>query len=162
MFTPPPLPGWEGLHPLIIHFPVALLLVAPLFIVLGMVFRKSVRCFLLAALVVMILGTTAIFVAVPTGEAAARLAVRTNEMAPVLTRHQDLAEKTRLTFTALSVLFTVGFVVTKHIKPGRLVSALLLLVFLALYAGGALLLANTAHNGGRLVHQFGVHARVAG
>jgi uncharacterized membrane protein len=162
MFTPPPLPGWDGLHPLIIHFPVALLLAAPLFILLGMAFQKSARCFLLAALVVMFLGTAATYVAVPTGEAAARLAVRTEEMAPVLTRHEDLAEKTRLTFTALSVLFAAGMLVTKLFKPGRLLSALLLFVFLALYAGGALLLSNTAHNGGRLVHEFGVHAMVAG
>jgi uncharacterized membrane protein len=161
MFTPPPLPGWNGLHPLVIHFPVALLLVAPLFIVLGIVFQKSVRCFLLAALVIMVLGTAATFVAVPTGEAAARLAVRTDEMAPVLTRHQDFAEKTRLAFTVLTVLFAAGVVVAKFFRLGRLVSALLLLAFLALYTGAALLLANTAHNGGRLVHQFGVHAMVA-
>ena len=54
----PPIPSWSELHPLVIHFPIALLLVAPIFI-LGAVFTdpKKGRPFLLAALVLMILGT---------------------------------------------------------------------------------------------------------
>ena len=31
----PPFPTWDSLHPLIIHFPIALLLVCPLFILIG-------------------------------------------------------------------------------------------------------------------------------
>lgn len=31
----PPIPNWTGLHPLVIHFPIALLLVTPLFIIAG-------------------------------------------------------------------------------------------------------------------------------
>ena len=31
----PPFPLWDSLHPLIIHFPIALLLVCPLFILIG-------------------------------------------------------------------------------------------------------------------------------
>src|SRR5450759_3598419 len=76
LFSLPPLPTWDGLHPLVTHFPIALLLVAPLFVVLGLFRRPSARAFLLAALLLMVLGTTAIFVAVPTGEAAGRLACR--------------------------------------------------------------------------------------
>jgi hypothetical protein len=34
-------------------------------------------------------------------------------------------------------------------------------VLLAFYGFGALLLSDTAHNGGRLVHEFGVKALVA-
>ena len=44
---------------------------------------------------------------------------------------------------------------------GRLVSTVLPLVFLLFYGVGVLLLTNTAHNGGRLVHEFGVRAMVA-
>ena len=100
----PPLPSWDGLHPLIVHFPIALLLVAPLFVVIGVVFRRS-RLFLWAALLLMALGTTATFFAVSTGEAAGKLAERTPQINAVLERHEDLAETTRLVFTALTVIF---------------------------------------------------------
>ena len=43
----------------------------------------------------------------------------------------------------------------------RLTTTILPLAFLVLYSAGALLLVNTAHNGGRLVHEFGVRAMVA-
>lgn len=160
MFTPPPLPGWDGLHPLIVHFPVALLLVAPLFLILGALFPKRAGGFLSASLLLMTLGTAATYLAVPTGEAAARLADRSEEMAPVLTRHEELAERSRMAFTALTLLFGAGLLASRFVKLRRAVAAVLLIAFLGLYAAGALILANTAHNGGRLVHQFGVTAMI--
>ncbi len=47
----PSLPGWDGLHPLVVHFPIALLLVAPVFVVLGLVLPRAGRGFLVGALV---------------------------------------------------------------------------------------------------------------
>jgi uncharacterized membrane protein len=161
MFTLPALPGWDGLHPLIVHFPVALLLVVPFFILIGLLFQKAARGFLLAALVLLALGTMGTFLAVPTGEAAARLAERTDEMAPVLTQHQSLAEKTRLAFTALTLLLATGMAFAKFRRPGRIPPTVLLLGFLVVWAGATLLLVNTAHTGGLLVHQCGVHALVS-
>ena len=54
----PPIPSWTELHPLVIHFPIALLLVAPLFIIIGMIVNpQKGRPFLIAALILMLLGT---------------------------------------------------------------------------------------------------------
>jgi uncharacterized membrane protein len=36
------------------------------------------------------------------------------------------------------------------------------LIYLVLYVAGAVLLVQTAHRGGQLVHEFGVHANVSG
>jgi uncharacterized membrane protein len=156
----PPLPSWDGLHPLIIHFPIALLLVAPLLVVLGALAGKRGKGMLMAALILMVLGTAFSYVAVETGEAAAELADRTPQMAPVLAHHQKLAERTRLMFTVLTLLFaaiTLGPALLKRDMKRPLALALYA-CFLALYAVGAITLANTAHNGGRLVHEFGVRA----
>ena len=156
----PPLPSWDGLHPLIIHFPIALLLVAPLLVVLGVLAGKRGKGLLMAALILMALGTAFSYVAVETGEAAAELADRTPQMAPVLAHHQKLAERTRLMFTVLTFLFaaiTLGPALLKRDMKRPLALALYA-CFLTLYAVGAITLANTAHNGGRLVHEFGVRA----
>lgn len=158
----PPIPSWDGLHPLVIHFPVALLLVAPVLVVLGALWKKHASGLLLAALVLMVLGTAAAYVAVETGEAAAELADRSPEINPVLHHHQQLAERTRLVFTGLTVVFAAIVLVPAFLKREfkRPLQLAIYALFLVLYAGGALLLANTAHNGGRLVHEFGVRAFV--
>lgn len=160
MFQLPQVPSWEGLHPLVIHFPVVLLLIAPLFIVLGLFFRERGRCFLAAALLIMALGTVSTYVAAESGEAAGKVADKSPEMMPVLSRHQELAESTRLAFSALTVLFALLLVVPRFVKSlSKPVLALALnLVFLALYMTSTLILMNTAHQGGRLVHEFGVQS----
>lgn len=163
MFSLPPIPTWDGLHPLVTHFPVALLLVAPLFIVLGLARRASRSAFLKAALLLMFLGTIAIYVAVPTGEAAGRLAERSPQINQVLERHEELAEAARVLFTALTVIFAVivfGPIVLKKDLEKRATLALHV-AFLMLYGAGAAVLTNTAHQGGQLVHALGVHALTA-
>jgi uncharacterized membrane protein len=161
MIELPPMPSWDGLHPLIIHFPVALLLVAPLFVVVGLAVRAHRRAFLVSALLLMVLGTTAAWVAVETGEAAGKLADRTPEVNAVLEHHETLAERTRLVFTVLTVVFAglvLGAPLLRRREPAEAVTLALAALFLAVYAAGALNLANTAHNGGRLVHELGVRA----
>ena len=159
----PPVPAWDALHPLIVHFPIALLLVAPLFIVIGVSLRpEKGRVYLFSALILMALGTSAVFVALETGEAAAKLAERTPEINAVLEHHEQLAETTRVVFSVLTVIFAAIVLLPSLLRRsgGRLAGRALPLIFLVLYGAGMLLLINTAHNGGRLVHEFGVKAMV--
>jgi len=77
MLQLPPIPSWDALHPLIIHFPIALLLIAPVFIIAGAVLQPAKgRAYLVAAMVLLLAGTAAIYVAIETGEAAGKLAER--------------------------------------------------------------------------------------
>lgn len=160
----PPIPTWDGLHPLIIHFPIALLLIAPIFIAVGAVLTPAKgRPYLIAATVLLLAGTASIFVAVETGEAAGKLAERVPGVEQVLENHQSLAERTQAVFSVLSVIFVALIAVPWLLKRAdtRLTTTILPLAFLVLYSAGALLLINTAHNGGRLVHEFGVRAMVS-
>jgi uncharacterized membrane protein len=160
----PPIPTWDALHPLIIHFPIALLLIAPIFILVGAALQPAKgRSYLIAAMILLLVGTAAIFVAVETGEAAGKLAERVPGMERVLETHESLAERTRAVFSVLSVIFIALLAAPRLLKKTdtRLTTTILPLAFLVLYGAGALLLVNTAHNGGRLVHEFGVRAMVA-
>jgi uncharacterized membrane protein len=160
----PPIPDWTELHPLVIHFPIALLLVAPLFIVAGILMNpRKGRPYLVAALCLMILGTVGTVLAVLTGEAAAEVAHRTAGVSAVLERHQELAEITRDIFGLLSVIFAAILFVPRFLKRETTTAAarILPLAFLLFYGAGTVVLVNTAHNGGRLVHEFGVHAVLA-
>lgn len=164
MFQLPPIPSWDGLHPLIIHFPIGLLLVAPVLILIGaLIPQKHGRTMLYAALVLMVLGTISVFIAVQTGEAAGELADRTPEINAVIQHHEALAERTRIFFSTLTLLFAVMLFAPKFLnrEPSRAIHIVLPIVFLFFYAGAAVLLADTAHQGGLLVHRYGVQAIVA-
>ncbi|MFB3815733.1 MAG: DUF2231 domain-containing protein [Terriglobales bacterium] len=161
MFQFPPIPSWEALHPLIIHFPIVLLLVAPLFILIGALLpARKARPALAAGLLLMIMGTASVFVAAETGEAAGEIAERNLAIKGVLEQHEELAEQTEVVFSVLTVVFALlllGPILLLR-APARMTTTVLPLVFLLFYSAGALLLINTAHQGGRLVHEFGVRA----
>lgn len=160
----PSIPTWDALHPLIIHFPIALLLIAPIFVLVGAALSPAKgRPYLIAAMVLLLVGTGSIFVAVETGEAAGKLAERSPGMERVLQNHESLAERTQAVFSVLSVVFVALIAGPWLLKRAdtRLTTTILPLAFLVLYSAGTLLLVNTAHNGGRLVHEFGVRTVVS-
>jgi uncharacterized membrane protein len=153
------IPDWNGLHPLVVHFPVALLLVAPVLVLVGLALERQ-RAFLFAGLLVMALGTVGAWVAVETGEAAGELAERMPGVEPVLERHGEMAETTRTLFTVLTLVYAGLLFAPLALKrqPRRLADVGAHGLFLAAYAAAAVYLAQTAHQGGILVHQYGVHA----
>jgi uncharacterized membrane protein len=159
----PPFPTWDSLHPLIIHFPIALLLLSPLFILISTVLPPlKGRPYMIAALICLLLGTISLYMAVSTGEDAAELAERGGTVDAVLAAHEDLASETEIVFSGLSAILLGMFFLPRILRrqETRLLSTFTPLAFLALYSVGILFLINTAHAGGRLVHEFGVHAMV--
>jgi len=162
--TLPPYPGWDSLHPLVVHFPIALLLVAPLLILVGCFTRRHERAWWGAALLLMFLGTTAAWVAAATGMAAQGLVDKTPKMAEVMAQHAQLAGQTKLVFTVLTIAFAALLFVPAKLKregtPKLRIGVAL--AFMVVYGGCTLLVANTAHLGGRLVHQYGVQAMISG
>ncbi len=161
MFELPPMPTWDSLHPLIIHFPIALLFLSPIFIGISAILAPPKgRPFLIAALIVLALGTASLFIAASTGRAAGELAERGGSVDSVLASHEDLASETKLIFSGLSVILIGIFFLPRILRrqETRIFSTVLPLAYLVLYSVGILFLVNASHQGGRLVHEYGVHA----
>lgn len=156
----PPIPDWDSLHPLIIHFPIALLITSPLLILAGMILKRQRHGLYVAAFLLMLIGTLSSFVAISTGEAAGEFADRNETVNMVIEKHEELAELTRTVFALLTVMFAAFIfgpkLFRKELSPG--LSTVVTLAFLLFYVGGTTILANTAHQGGRLVHELGVRA----
>jgi uncharacterized membrane protein len=159
----PPLPSWDAIHPLLIHFPIVLLLLTPLFVLIAAVVRPpGNRPYMTTALITLLLGTFSVFLAASSGEDAAELADRTGGVNAVLAAHESLASTCEILFAIYSALFAGLFIWQRVSRLGqdRIVSAVAPLLFLAAYSVGLVYLVNTAHAGGRLVHEFGVHAMI--
>lgn len=159
----PPLPAWTSLHPLVIHFPIGLLFVAPVFVLGALLWRRLGTGWSLAALGLMVLGTLSLFFAVATGEAAGQLADRTPQITAAMERHESMAETGRVVFSLLTLAFAGLVLAPMALKrePARRLQWVSTALFLVAYAGGLVQLTRTAHEGGRLVHELGVHSLVA-
>jgi uncharacterized membrane protein len=157
----PPIPPWDALHPIVIHFPIAFLLVSPLFIVISAILPPPRgRPYMMTAILLLLLGTAGLFIATSTGKAAAKLVEQGGAIDAVIETHQDFASETVIVFSELSIILLGIFLLPRILRrrETRLFSTVLPLTFLAFYFGGIVFLVNTAHTGSRLVHEFGVHS----
>jgi len=159
----PPIPPWEGAHPIVVHFPIALLLVAPVLVVLSLLVPKLRRGIALSALAVMALGAAGASLAVATGEATSEVVEETPEgkaSLGLISRHEEAAETARVLFLVLTAAYgalVIVPVVRKKEFP-RGADLALHAVFLAFYGASCLQLANVGHLGARIVHERGVRA----
>ncbi len=162
MMTFPSLPNWDGIHPAMVQFPVALLLTAPLLLLVSLFVRREWQGWVGSALVLMALGTVAAWFAVGSGHAAGQLVDKVQGLDRAILRHEALGTATRNLFTLLTVVLALVLLLPglakKPLTPAWRIGTHA--VFLALYLVATMTLANTAMQGGQLVHEYGVRAMV--
>ncbi len=144
------IPEWApGLHPMVVHFPVALLTVAVLADLAGLLWRdrRNLQKFTVALYVI---GGVSVIAAYFSGEYGLENIVPPVRAERAITRHADLAQWTAWFFGVFAVarliVFRVGATRNLWIKA-----------FLALLGvGGFAMLFVTAERGARLVFEYGV------
>lgn len=154
------MPPWNHLHPAIIHFPIALLTVAPLLVLVGLLWPAQRRGVHASAMVLLVLGLGGLFLALASGDAVERFAKATPALLAGVRVHELLAQKTTLVFGLLVLTFAMLWglpLLRRRELPHRLERGLLML-WLLLSLGGVLILAQTGHAGGHLVHDLHDHA----
>ena len=153
------MPPLNHIHPAIVHFPVALLAVAPGLVLLGALWPAQRRGVHAAALILLLLGLLGALVALATGEAAKTFAHRTPELRVALDHHQDLAWQTVAIFGALALAWLARWAASRFLQwqwPPRIGRALALL-WLLVSAWGVVMVLRTGHAGGQMVHELHTH-----
>jgi uncharacterized membrane protein len=162
MLELPSIPSWNALHPGISHFPIVLLLVAPVLLLIGVISEKRRAEMLSMALWFLIVGTIFIYLSAATGDSAKELAPKTPEVVKAVENHENMGSMARAVFTVLAVLLSAlcyaPRLLKKELSPKMFVA--LAVILLLLYVVAAMFLFDAAHSGGLLVHKFGVHAKI--
>jgi uncharacterized membrane protein len=143
-------PGWApNVHPLVVHFPIALLLTAAGFDLAGWACRCN-RSLRFVATVLYVLGSLTIVAAYFTGRAAAETIWLPGMAHAAVKEHWDWAFRSVWFFGVLTLLRLVLLWRLRAPRPA-LVAALTLAGLV-----GVVLLGETGDRGGRLVYRHGV------
>ena len=142
-----------ALHPVVVHFAIALLVVGVLFRIASLVGTSFLGARLAfagpAACVLLLAGTAAVYVAVRSGHAASDAAEAIPGVEPVVHEHEDWAEWTYRLFVVVSMLEVAGLVLVRWGKatPALLASG-------ALGLGGLYVVYETGEHGAEVVYSY--------
>ncbi len=153
------MPPWNHLHPALVHFPIALLLVSPLLVLAGLLWPAQRLGIHFGALVALVLGEAGALAALVTGEAATALASTTPELRLALAAHERAAQWATGIFGALTVAFCLLWAWSLAAPRGRVRIPVLMAIWLALSLAGMAELIQAGHLGGHMVHDLGTHPR---
>lgn len=161
----PPMPSWEAAHPLVVHAPLTLLMLAWVPMLIGLADFKRRWVWMVAALLMLLVGTGLAFVAVMSGEATEEKALITSQVVErAVHEHEEMGEFARTMFVVATGVFVVVLGLGAGLKKGKgrtgavVVGAV---VFLGVYGYAATRLAWAGHLGAELVHGYGVRAPMA-
>lgn len=139
----------QYIHPMIVHFPIALLIVGLLADIIGLLSKKEF--FSKAGFYLLILGTLGVIAAFITGNLAGEGVTEAGSLKQALENHEDAAELSIWLISAAAVVRIIFAVMKKY-------TGILKWIAFALFLIGVLSIARTGYYGGELVfkHAAGV------
>lgn len=134
------------IHPMVIHFPIALLIIGFLSDAIGVIFKKDF--FTKAAFYLLIIGTIAVVAAYITGENTGEKVEEITAMEQAFEAHEEAAKIT-LILTLITAAVRIIFVFIKKYSGAFKWLTLVLFLFTVIS------IFNTGHKGGTLVYNYG-------
>lgn len=149
-------------HAVLMHAPLVLFLLCPVFILVGAVlppFRG--RPWLLGGLLLLGLGTLSLYLHWPGATAGPGVADPTTGTVRWIC--QSLTTEARIIFVGLTAIFIAVMMLPAVLRQrdNRLFSTVLPLSFLVLYSAGAIFLINATNAAGRVTHELDVPSAAA-
>jgi len=142
----------QNIHPLFIHFPIALLSVSLLFEVVGTI-RKN-QALQNAGWWTFVVGVVALAAAITTGLIAESTVAHTDEAHDLILQHRNLG--------IASGIFFVVLLIWRVAQKGELpVSVVFRSIYPVIFVLAVALLLTGAHLGGKLVYEFGVGTSIS-
>jgi uncharacterized membrane protein len=140
------------LHPLVVHFPIVLIILTPFFIFANFIFRKNLTLTWITALVAIAACGTVYLAEQAGGMDASKALIEDAATSRILGEHASLAETTFLisSFTAILILGASVFFIKNEVSLVFLALALIFSI-LSIY-----FVYRTAEHGGQLVYEHGV------
>ena len=132
------------LHPMIVHFPIALLIVGFLFDIAGSITKRE--SFTQTAFYLIILGALGVIAAFITGDQAGSGITEEGALKQALENHEDAATLT-IWIVSIAAAFRIALVLLKKFK------GVLKMVSLALFLIAVMSIARTGYYGGELVYK---------
>jgi len=132
------------LHPMIVHFPIALLIVGFLFDIAGSITKRE--SFTQTAFYLIILGALGVIAAFITGDQAGSGITEEGALKQALENHEDAATIT-IWIVSIAAAFRIALVLLKKFK------GVLKMVSLALFLIAVMSIARTGYYGGELVYK---------
>lgn len=134
------------IHPMVVHFPIALLIIGFLADAIGVIFKKDF--FSKAGFYLLILGTIGVIAAYITGENAGEKVEEIAAVEQAFEAHEEAA-KTTLILALITAVVRIIFVSLKKYSGAFKWLTLVLFLFTVIS------IFNTGHKGGTLVYNYG-------
>lgn len=158
----PSIPGWDGIHPVMVQLTIGFFCVAPVLLIAALFSRRAWQTWVSATLLVMTLGVITSWLAVASGHAAGQLVDKTPLVQREVATHEALGIQARNLFTLFTVAFALLVFLPKWIRR-ELPAAWRVTAYAAFLVVGfaaSLVMGRAASQGGRLVHELGLRAMV--
>ncbi|GAB6283569.1 MAG: hypothetical protein STSR0008_23470 [Ignavibacterium sp.] len=134
------------IHPMVTHFPIALLIIGFLADAIGVIFKKDF--FTKAAFYLLVLGAIGVVAAYITGENAGEKVEEIAAVEQALESHEEAAETTLILALITAVVRIIFVAIKKYSTPIKWIT-------LVLFLFTVISIFNTGHKGGTLVYNYG-------